>query len=314
MKRIPLIAVACLVSMGSARADEVKLKAASFLPERSVIAQLFYRWAKEVNSRCKGEVAISIVGPAAIGSLEQWNALKSGVVDMHYGPSNYYKGAAIEAEATLLARRSPSEQRRNGAWAMINEVHNRKMNAQYLTYLLHDVRMFLWTRKEAKNGNFSGMRVRSVPIYDGFFRSLGIATVRMSPPDVFTGLERGTVDGYGWPLWGVVDFGWHKYTKFRYGPGFLQAVGNILVNLDKWKAMTDPQRTCLTNMAKWVESEWPKWLAEVNKKQLAILDKAGIKYVDMGKDFAAKAENLYWKELEKQAPEFVKKIRPLLSK
>ena len=108
-----------------------------------------------------------------------------------------------------------------------------------------------------------------MPIYDKFFKALGAQPVRMAPPAVHTALERKTVDGYGWPLWGVNDFGWDKFTKYRHGPGFFSAVVNILVNLDRWNAMADEQRQCLTDMAGWLESEWPKWRAAEDQKQTA---------------------------------------------
>jgi TRAP-type C4-dicarboxylate transport system substrate-binding protein len=294
-------------------AAEVKLKAASFLPARATVAKPFHRWVGEVNKRCAGKVKISVVGPAAIGSLQQWSALKSGVVDMHYGPANYYKGTMPEGAVMDLASTTQPEQRKNGAWAMLNELYMKKMNAYYLTHLTAGVHFYVFTSKPAKNGRFDGMRLRSVPIYDAFFRGLGAKPVRMAPPAVYTALERGAVDGYGWPNWGVADFGWQKYTKYQYGPGFFSAAVKILVNLDKWKGMAPDQRKCLQDMAYWVESVWPKWRAAINKQQNAILRKAGVKYVDMGKGFKEKAEAAYWGDLEKLSPDFVKKIRPLLT-
>ena len=73
------------------------------------------------------------------------------------------------------------------------------------------------------------------------------------------------------------------------------------------------QRDCLTRMSEWVEGEWPKWRAEEDGRQQAVQDQAGIKYVDLGAGFARQAEELYWEVLAKGNPEFVRKIRPLLS-
>jgi TRAP-type C4-dicarboxylate transport system substrate-binding protein len=296
-----------------AGAQEAKLRAAAFLPVKSVFVTGFARWVGEVNRQCSGKVSISIVGPEAIKSLEQWNALKTGVVDMHYGPPNYYVGALPEGDVMSVARTETAVQRKNGAWAMINEVHNQKMNAQYLTYLFGGVRFHIYTSKPGKDGRFEGFRLRSTPIYDAFFKSLGGLPVRMAPPDVHTALERGTVDGYGWPLYGIADFGWHKYTKYRYGPGFISAAVAILVNQDKWKSLNGEQRDCLTRMSEWVEGEWPKWRAEEDGRQQAVQDQAGIQYVDLGAGFARQAEELYWEVLGKGNPEFVRKVRPLLS-
>jgi len=308
------VAVGAATLAGSqASAAEVRLKAANFLPARAAIAKPFRRWVDEVNKRCAGKVKISVVGPAAIGSLQQWSALKSGVVDMHYGPANYYKGAMPEGAVVDVASTSLVDQRKNGAWALLNEVYGKKLNAHYLTHLSGGVNFYLFTTKPAKDGRFDGFRLRSVPIYDIFFRSLGATPVRMAPPEVYTALERGAVEGYGWPGWGIADFGWQKYTKYQYGPGFLSAAVNILVNLDKWNGLANDQRQCLTDMAKWVEGEWPKWRAETTKKEDAILRKAGVKYVDMGAKFKQTAETNYWNDLTKLSPDFVKKIRPLLS-
>jgi TRAP-type C4-dicarboxylate transport system substrate-binding protein len=211
-----------------------------------------------------------------------------------------------------VARNESAEQRKNGAWALINEVHNQKMNAWYLTQLLNGVRFFIYTVKPAPGGKFDGFRLRSTPIYDAFFKSLGGLPVRMAPPEVHTALERGAVDGYGWPLWGIADFGWHKYTKFRHGPGFISAAVAILLNQDKWKSLDNDQRACLTKAAEWVEGEWPKWRDAESGKQQAVQDQAGIKYVDLGPGFAQQAEELYWEVLAKGNPEFVRKVRPLL--
>jgi len=308
----PFAAVAML-SVG-AQAAEVKLKAASFLPVRSVYAKQFMRFVDEANRRCAGKLSISVVGPEAVPSLEQWNALKSGVIDMHYGPPNYFRGVVPAGDVISVAHNESAEQRKNGAWAMLNAEYNKKLNAWYLTQLVNGVRFYLYTNKPATNGKFDGFRLRSVPVYDAFFKSLGATPLRMAPPDVYTALERGAVDGYGWPLWGIQDFGWQKYTKYRYGPGFISAAVAIIANLDKWKSLDGGQQACLTATSEWAEQEWPKWRAEENALQEAAQKQAGIQYVDLGADFAARAEETYWADLAKGDPEFVKKIRPLLSK
>jgi TRAP-type C4-dicarboxylate transport system substrate-binding protein len=311
---VGLVAAGAALAAPPASAAEVKLKAVTFLPSRASFTKPFIRYVGEVNKRCKGKVSITTVGPAAIKSFEQWSALKTGVVDMLYGPPNYYKGTMVEGDVLILAHNQAADQRKNGAWAMINAVHNKKMNAWYLTHFGDGIKFYLYTKKPAKNGRFDGMRVRSTNIYDAFFRHLGAVPMRMPPSGVYTGLERGTVDGFGWPLWGVADFGWHKYVKYRYGPGFFNVVVNILVNLDKWKSLSADQQKCLTDVAIWSEKQWPAWLAAQDKKEIATQTKAGIKYVDMGPSFPAWPENRYWNELAKESPAFIKKIRPLLMK
>ncbi len=139
MKKIPLLVTsigALLLPLSTAQAQEVTLKAASFLPRQVVFAKYFYQWADEVNKQCAGKVKITIVGPAAVPSLKQWQALKSGVVDMHYGPANYYAGAMPSGDVTVLADNEAKEWRKNGALALLQEKHSKLLNAHFLTSML----------------------------------------------------------------------------------------------------------------------------------------------------------------------------------
>lgn len=298
--------------MASPQAAEVKLRAVSFQPEKVVFAKYFYRWVRETNKRCDGKVEISVIGPDAIRPILQWSALKSGSVDMYFGPANFYRGVIPKADVLNLAHNDPAEQRRNGVWAVLNTLHNEQMNAWYLTTLIAGIKFFVYTTKPANGGRFEGLRLRSVPLYDGFMRSLGAYTRHLAATDIGDALERGEIDGYGWPLWGVDTFGWDKFTKYRYGPGFLNTASPVLVNLDKWKSLANDQRRCLSDMAEWVESVWPKWRAAEDRVQLAILRKAGIRYVDLGPEFASKAEGIYWGMLRTAEPDFVQRMKPLL--
>jgi TRAP-type C4-dicarboxylate transport system substrate-binding protein len=163
------------------------------------------------------------------------------------------------------------------------------------------------------NGRFEGFRLRSVPIYDAFFKWLGAQPVRMGGPAVHTALERKVVEGLGWPLWGVSGFGWDKFVKYRHGPGFYSAGVNIITNLDKWKKMSGEQRDCLTERTVWLESVWPSWRDGQSGKESASQDKNGVKFVDMGQAFHDKAVELYWADLRAANPTFIDKIRPLIT-
>ncbi len=307
-----IAAIACGALAADADAAEARLRAASFQPERVVFAKHFYRWVRETNKRCAGKVAIAVVGPAVIEPRLQWHALKTGGVDMYYGPASYYRGVLPEGDVFNLARNEAADQRRNGAWALINALHNDKMNAWYLTTLNGGIKFFVYTTRPAAGARFDGLRLRSVPLYENFLRSLGARTRYLAAPALNAALAGGSVDGYGWPLWGLDIFGWDKHTKFRYGPGFLNAASPVLVNLDRWKSLSDGQRRCLSEMAGWVESVWPEWRAAENAAQLAALKKAGVEYVDLGAGFARRAEDLHWAQIELARPEFVKKVKALV--
>lgn len=295
------------------RAAEVRLTAVSFQPEGVVFAKHFHHWVREINTRCAGTLAIDVLGPDAVEPQRQWYALQLGEIDMYFGPANYYRGALPEGAVFNLMDNDPADQRRNGAWALLNALHNEKINAWYLTTLLSGVEFFLYTTMPGKDGQFGELRLRALPLYENFLRSLGAQTRSMSVETLRSELERGVIDGYVWPLWGLDVFGWEQFTKYRYGPGFLNAAAPVLVNLDKWQSLADDQRDCLSEMAIWLEAQWPQWREAENAAQLAALQEEGIEYVDLGADFARRAEELLWAEIEQAEPEFVQQVRPLLT-
>jgi TRAP-type transport system periplasmic protein len=304
--------IAAMIFASPTEAVEMALKAASFQPESVSFAKYFYRWVAETNRRCEGQVEISVVGPDQIPSELQWHALKQGRIDIYYGPANYYRGVMNHVDVFNLARNELDEQRLNGGWALLNDLHNEYMNAWYLTSLAAGVRFFIYTTRPIRDGRFDGFRIRAVPLYEGFIRSLGAEPKFMPATDVLSALKEGRIDGYGWPLWSG-GMGWEKFTKYRYGPGFLNTEAPILVNLEKWNSLAEPQRQCLTNMATWLEAEWPDWREKEDVTQLVSLKRAGIVYVDLGIEFAHKPEEIYWSMLSVAEPSFVHQARHLFS-
>jgi TRAP-type C4-dicarboxylate transport system substrate-binding protein len=305
-----------LALVGTASAQEVTLKAGSFLPLNINFGEPFKRFADHVNAEGKGLVQIRVVGgPEAVPPFELGNAVKSGVLDMAALPPAYYKGLLPEGDAAILTKMSFVEQRKSGAWAFLNQLHNEKVNAYYLAAYGDGVPFHLYLRKPIKDlSELKGLKLRSSPNYQAFFIALGATTVVTPPGEVYTALERGVIDGYGWPLWGIQDQGWDKYTKMRVDPGFYNVTCNILVNLNKWKSLSEAQRAFLTKMGTWLEDDFPKLAKERNAKEAAYQKKVGVEVKDFGPAFEQQANDLYWAELAKISPDNIAKLKKLLTK
>src|SRR5260370_58265 len=94
----------------------------------------------------------------------------------------------------------------------------------------------------------------------------GATVVQTAPGEVYTALERGVVDGYGWPITGIFDLGWHEKTKYRVDPGFYTAEVSILVNKSTWDRLTDAQRDLLRKAGEQAEGAAVAIFAEENAK------------------------------------------------
>jgi len=311
-----LVAAFWVAGVSAASAQEVTLKAAAFLPPTVNFGEPFKRFVDKVNEDGKGLVQIRMLGgPEAVPAFEQGNAVKLGVLDMAALPPAYYKNHMVEGDAEILSNLSFAEQRKSGGWAALNQLHNEKMNAWYLAAYGDGVKFHVYLTKPPIGSDLKGFKLRSAPNYQAFFQALGATTVQTPPGEVYVALERGVIDGYGWPLWGIHDLGWDKFTKVRIDPGFYLVSVNILVNLTRWNAMSAQQRDFLTRVGQWFEAEdAPKWSAERSVLEAKRQTESGVKVVDLGPEFAKRAESIYWEELAKASPTVIPKLKQLLVK
>ena len=322
LRALPLVTSAIVALAGfaamPARAQEVTLKAAVFVPPTTTYGIPFKRFVDRVNETGKDVLQIRIVGgPEAVPANNQADAVKSGVLDIASIPPAYYKNNMVEGDAQILSDMTVAEQRASGAYAMLNKIANDRMNAVYLSTYGMGVPFHLYLTKDAqvaKPDDLKGMRLRGQPNYNAIFKHYNIASVNIAPPEVFTALERGVVQGYGYPLWGIDDFGWAKLTKVRIDPGFYNVVVNILMNKNSYDKLTPAQRKVLDEAVDWFEKDILDYTVQTTKASLEAMDKGGIKTVDFGPEWKKIALELYWDDLRKLSPEAIGKLQPLLIK
>ena len=308
-----------LAAAGSAaRADEVTLKAAVFVPPSTTYGIQFKRFVDRVNETGKGVLQIRIVGgPEAVPADGQAQAVKSGVLDIASIPPTYYKSAMVEGDAQILSDMNVAEQRKSGAYALLNQIAVERMGALYLTTYGMGVPFHLYVTKDmpvSKPDDLKGLRFRGQPNYNAVFKHYGIAGVNIAAPEVYTALERGVAQGYGWPLWGINDFGWDKLTKLRIDPGFYNVVVNLLMNKSKYDSLTAEQRKVINDAVAWFEIDNERYTSETTKAALDLQAKQGIKPVDFGPEFKKVAVDLYWDDLTKLSPDSIGKLKALLAK
>ncbi len=318
MKRTLLAALLGLsanAAVAPAIAQEVTLRAVSAFAEKTLFARNFERFLDRVNETGKGQVKINYIGgPRAMPPFEVGNAVRTKVVDIANVPGAFYSNLMPEAEAAKLLTKAMSVQRTDGSWQLLNQIHNQKVNAQYLARQFHNVPFHIYLTKKIDKLDLTGLKIRVTPIYRDIVEALGGTAITTAPGEVYTALERGVVDGYGWPILGIFDFSWEKVTKFRLEPSFYAAEVNVLVNLDAWKGLSDAQRKVLNDAALWLEALDSESVAAIRAERERQAE-AGIQAIDFGpaqgEAFLKKANDVAWAAVIKRAPENAPKLRQL---
>lgn len=317
LNRAALGVAAALGLAAVSPAQEVTLSALNFLPNNNSFGIPFADWVEDANKAGKGIVQVVIRPAGSISPFQMGNAVKTGVVDMAALPPTFYQNLLPIGDSIKLTRKTAAQMRANGTFDFMNKLHNEKVNAQLLDMSGFSVQFYLYLRdKKLETPDLKGLKIRTTPVYRSFFRALGADLIQTAPGDVFIALERGTIDGYGWPSWDLRTFGWDKYTKYRVEPGFYSVANATIINLDKWKALTDKQREFLTGHARKFEAEYDKRYAPKTTAYLKEQADAGVQVIKLtGKvadDYVKQAYEAGWAEATQLDPVNAPLLRKLI--
>jgi TRAP-type C4-dicarboxylate transport system substrate-binding protein len=302
---------------GAPLAQEVTLSALNFLPNNHAVGRHFPEWIEAVNKEGKGLLRIELRPSGSMSPFTMGNAVKTGVVDMASNAPTFYQNLLPIGDALKLARKSPEEMRKNGAWELMNKLHNEKVNAWMLNSWGHGLGFHLYLRdRKIETPDIKGFKIRVTPVYRAFFKALGADLIQTAPGDVYTALERGTIDGYGWPTWDIKSVGWDKVTKYRVEPPFYIVSVATIINLDKWKSLNQKQQELLTRHAIRLENEFPKKADEGNARYRKEQAEAGVQVIEfkgkVAEDYVKLAYESAWAEFMQLDPVNTPALRKLI--
>ncbi len=219
-------------------------------------------WGKEADGQFKtftdnvkiatdGTIRIKrYPGSAIVPDAEMLDAVSKGTLDLCQGYAGYWPGkidvALVEAgmpgawtdydQATYLFN--------NGLNELITESYA-KMNIKYLSAVMGGP-FDLLTKAPVKSiTDLKKMKIRATPNVAKILQKFDIPTVFMPGSELYVGLSTGAIDGviYGGPLEYV---GMKLYEIAKYytrlnvlSPGYVDC---LLMNLDKWNALSDADK------------------------------------------------------------------------
>lgn len=302
---------------GAAPAQEVTLRAVNAFQAGTHFAKDFEAFVEKVNAEGKGIVQIRLVGgPEAIPTMEQGAALSGGVVDLANTTGAYTASLVPEVLAYNYATLPFTELRKNGTVDYINELMAKK-KLMYFARTGDRIQYHIYLTEAIDKPDLTGKKIRIAPIFRAFFQALHADVVQIAPGEVFTALERGVVDGYGWPLLGIFDMGWQEVTKYRVDPGFYMLELAVQFNTDSWNRLTAEQKTFLEKQRDWLEERAVATSLAAAETDLKRQAEAGIQPITFSEaDTAAYlklSQDAGWEGIIKASPEHGPKLRAMMA-
>lgn len=314
-----IVAVTLLLLGGCDTGSDIEIiRAVSLIPTQTHYTKDFRNWVAEVNVRGEGLFKIIYVGgPEAVPTFEQADAVRTGVVHMVFGPATYYVGLLPEVGAMFASNISPRETRENGGIELMDKIHMDRMGVRYLARAAF-IEFHLFTRetphlKADGTPDLASLKIRGGPMWRDFITNLGAVFISITAPDIYTALERGTIDGIGWPIVGLADSSWDKHLGYRIDPGVFSSDVGLIFNAKKWQQLPAMAREILQDAA--IEYETNSYnrfktlTLELDEKMRA----SGMKIVALQDEGANRykehAADIIWQRLKEQAPQNYEALR-----
>lgn len=304
----------CAVPLANA-ADPITLKASSFLPKNHPIAVKVHAWIDLVNTQLKGKVNVKYVGgPEVIPALEQIESVRNGITDISFTAGAHYATQLPAANSLPLSQLMPWEERESGYYDLMVKEH-RKLGVKYIGRWFYGP-FYMWLKEPAKtSADLRGRRLRTHPIYDRFYKAIGISAVTIDTSEIFTALERGVIEGTSWPIQGPRERGWTKFLQYIINHPFY-AKNNcvILMNIDTWNKLPEDVKSQVDELTASFERDMVAYFENQIQTEWDLVMKEGVKAIEFppadAKHFLDTAYNAEWADLEKKIPDLV----PLLKK
>src|SRR5712691_10046039 len=317
MKRAVCIALAAAAPL-LAQAQETTLRVVSAFPENQFYVKRTIEWIDKINREGKGVLQLNFIGgPKAIPTFEVGKAVQTGVVDIGFSTGAFYTNVMPEADILKLSETSAAEQRKNGGYELINKIWAEKANMRYLAKVVEFTPFHLYLNRKIDKPDLTGLKIRITPVYREFFQSMNASVMSTAPAAVYTALERGVIDGYGWPIHALFDLNWQEKTKYRVDPGFYNAEVALVINLDKWKSLPPAARDYLERKAQAYEAQNDFWKT-YNQAEAKRQAEAGIQVIAFdaatSKAYVEKAKEVGWANAIKASPQYGEQLRKVLAK
>ena len=296
-----------------AAAKTYKVTSLSAWPKTALETQQFLTFIelaqKQADKEYPGELKLIYKGAGeVIRNREQVEACRSGLIDMVFTAGSYYTSVLPEIDTMSLTQMRPWEERAAGVDAYLEKLHNQKINVHMLGRVGTGSKFHLFLAKPIKTvEDLKGMKVRCSPTTIPFMKAVGATPIPMPPPDIYTAMERGVVDGYILPPATIRDFGLVKPSKYMIFPGFYEPCQFVLMNLDAWGKLPMHLQNLLNKGVEEMAHYAIKNIADHLEKEMTDFKKEGMTFLTLSdkeaQKFSSAAADALYGVVSKKAPE-----------
>ncbi|MBN2124587.1 MAG: TRAP transporter substrate-binding protein [Deltaproteobacteria bacterium] len=250
---------------GHVQAKTIQLTYANFFPPTHFNGKLGESWAKEIETRTKGQVKITYFpGGALLKGPEICDGVMKGVSDIGMSCFAYTRGRFPAMEALDLPIGYTSGY---AATMVANDFYNKfkpvELDEVKVLYIHAHGPGLLHSKKAVKTlEDMKGLKVRATGFSSKVATALGAAPVGMPQGGTYEALQKGVVEATFGPI--EVLKGWKqgeviKYTTECFGVGYTTAM-YVTMNKKKWASLPEDVKKVFEAVSnEWIAKHADGW-------------------------------------------------------
>lgn len=285
----------CGVDISMALAQSTTIRFLSSFPETGVSKQTMVPFAESIEKASSGDIKVMRSGPAVVPPFQQLRPLSMGVFDMLFTTPAYHQAdtgvGAIVDGAFLFDLKRMQE---SGLRDKINDYYRKKFGVEIIAIVPGAPSHIILKEPLDKNGRLTGRKISATPAMRGAVEALGGVPVNMRPTDVYTAMQKGTIDGIAFPQHASAEYGFDQVASYMTRPAFGPQVQVVMVNSERFKSWPESVRKIVLEQARIFEEQAPPVVARIIDEANAKLKSGGLKEIQFPENVAASLEGLFF--------------------
>ncbi len=253
------------VSSSHAQTKAVKITFSHFWPAGHPVTNLLDEWAKEVEKRTKGAVAITMFTAGTLTPAPKcYDGVVKGISGMGSSALGYTKGRfplmelldlPLGSETALTATRLAN--------AFYKKFQPQELSDTKMMFLQAHGPGLIHTKQPVRTlEDMKGLKIRSTGTTAKIVTALGATPVAMPMGETYDAIAKGVVDGSVAPIAALAGFKWGevvKYTTQDFGAAYTNAFF-VVMNKTIWNSLSaDVKKTIEQVNEEWVDKTGRVW-------------------------------------------------------
>ena len=219
LSKLSFIFLIIIFFAGSGFAKTINLKISHFMPTKHVQHKVLADWAKEMETVTNGQLKFKVFPGGQLGKPpHQYENAVKGLTDIAFGLHSYTAGRfPLTSVMRLPFLIKDAETGSLVLWKLYEKyLMKEHSDTKVLWVFVHSPGQIFTTKKPVKTlADLNGLKMRSPgKIMADVLKGMGASAIGMPITQVYTGLERGLLDGVIVPYETMKPFRFYEKTKY----------------------------------------------------------------------------------------------------